>query len=177
MLERSGIKYVELIDLVKTRFLNPHQETLNHLDRITLHEPGSACDLATTTLRTIRSIHEGTSAPNELDEFFSKIHRFVRLWRKTSWSIHELDTVLAALQARDVTPEVISQIADAKKIQEQTGMSVPQLAALWGTIDNYGTDSRYARLFLNKSVRRISDAFEPDNRGRYFSNTNRYPRR
>jgi len=228
VLDRSGISYVELIELVKTRFLNPPQETLNYLEEIfrsavispeqlyeklqhiknssldvnsdpqlraalgrispsvftawvndhfeefkqvvTLHEPDSACNLANTTLRSIRSIYEHLSSPEVPDPFFSRMHRFIRLWRKTGWNIQELDTMLAALQAPDISPAVISQIATAKKIQDKTRLSVAEIAVLWGVIDTHGPRSHYARLFLNKSVRRISTAFEPDERGRYLNN-------
>jgi len=81
-----------------------------------------------------------------------------------------MDALLTALQARDVTPQVLAQVAAAKKIQAQTGLSPVEIALFWGNIETNGAQlSFYARLFLNKSARRANQAFEPNSKGEYLS--------
>ncbi|MEQ1529053.1 MAG: Tc toxin subunit A, partial [Methylococcales bacterium] len=230
VLQRTGISYVDLVALLKTRFLNPAQSafdtvqdlfkdlspaidgqmlyaglrdinadlldpetdvnfnaalTLNnvssadfiawvksHFDSlktlVTLYESDSACDLAKTSLRTLEQIYD--AAPTTLsDEFLSQLHRLIRLWRKTGWTIAELDTVLTALQATDLTPAVLQQLSTIKTLQEQTNLPLDKLATAWGNIETHGDKSLYQRLFLNRSVSQLDAVFAPDHLGNLLS--------
>src|SRR5262249_53513394 len=67
LLDRIGIEYTDLIALVETRFLNPDRQ-------LVLAADGATCDLDQTTLKR----HDGS----DLVPTLSKLHRFIRLWRK-----------------------------------------------------------------------------------------------
>lgn len=251
-MDRSGIAYIELVELVKTDFINPNQDLLEYLEKlfsrslidgptlynwlenaavdgtslvedlqidaalqeynsvqgtedakvelsqlkqwasdhfsefqqvITLFEPTSSCSLHTTRLRVIQSIYED---PDKLvlmanleeklvlgssgitADSWSRLHRFIRLWRKTGWSIHETDLMLNALDEGSISPTTIKKLEPVLLLKKESRLPVNQLAVLWGNIDTYGKQSLYKKLFLNKSVQQIDNAFVADAQGNYL---------
>lgn len=63
------------------------------------------------------------------------IHRFIRLWKKTSWSIPDLDLVLTALKGggligSDVNANAVLYIAQITDIQEKLKLTVDELCSL-----------------------------------------------
>lgn len=235
-LKRSGLVYTDLVELVKTQFINPYQGTLKFLEElfsyvsplidasiiytmlegietagtldlvthkdiadaltaynsangtsittnefaqwviahlsefrqvITLYEPDSKCDLDTTRLKTIQNVYAGLDASG-ITSTWSKIHRFIRLWRKLGWTMHETDLMLAALGEDDITPETISKLESVSLLHAATKLPLNQLAVLWGNIDTYGKKSLYKKLFLNKAVQLIDEAFKADAWGNYL---------
>jgi hypothetical protein len=234
-MNRSGVVYTELVELIKTRFINPHQDTLDFLEKIfshkstnpntiytrlkviketgvldkdndadiiaalsatgvgtevfqkwvadhfskfqqviTLFEPDSACNLDTTRLRTIEKIYEAPDTEETLGvagitpDSWSKFHRFIRLWRKTGWSIHETDLMLSALGENEISPETITKLESVLLLKKASNLPLDQLAVLWGNIDTYGNKSLYKKLFLNKAVQQIDQAFVADPQGNYL---------
>ena len=233
-LRRSGLAYTDLVELVKTLFINPYQDTLDFLEKIfshastdaktiytrlgqieagtldpaadadivaalnnynsaqgtsvttgefaqwvndhlgefrqviTLYEPDSKCDLDTTQLRTIQSIYEGSASSGVTNDTWSKIHRFIRLWRKLGWTIHETDLMLAALGGNDLTAETVSSLESVSLLLSEAKRPLNQLAVLWGNIDAYGDKSLYKKLFLNRAVQQIDEAFKADGWGNYL---------
>lgn len=236
-LRRSGLAYTDLVELVKTSFINPFQGTLDFLQDlfsaaaidsnalyarlgaieagtlnpaddadivaalsahnssagtsvtitdlaqwitthlrefrqvITLYEPQSKCDLDTTSLRTIRSIYEALPTSGITDDdndTWSKFHRFIRLWRKLGWSIHETDLMLAALGEPDLIPATITKLESVALLRNASRLDPSQLAVFWGNIDSYGNKSLYKKLFLNRAVQQIDEAFKADAWGNYL---------
>lgn len=226
-LRRSGIQYIDLVELLKTRFINPYQDAVDYLEKlfansklsssqiydklkkindgaspstdkelmdvltganisssefatwveknfdgfaavITLFQPESLCDLGTTCLRTIANIYEKITQSGINTTTWSKIHRFIRLWRKLGWTIHELDLVLAALGQNDITASTIAMISSIAALKEQLRIPLDQLATFWGNIDTYGRNSLYAKLFLTKTIQRIDGIFVADKFGNYL---------
>ncbi|MFT4939454.1 MAG: hypothetical protein ACI88A_002496 [Paraglaciecola sp.] len=251
-MDRSGISYIELVELVKTDFINPNQDLLDYLEKlfssslidgeslykwlekaavgntnidedaeidgaladynnvqitedtkvelsqlkqwasdhfgefqqvITLFEPTSSCNLATTRLKEIKSIYEdpdkfvlmanleeklvlGSSGIST--DRWARFHRFIRLWRKTGWSIHETDLILQALGEDNISPTTIEMLKSVILLKKKSRLPVNQLAVLWGNIDTYGNSSLYKKLFLNKSIQQIDDAFVADAQGNYL---------
>lgn len=234
-LRRSGLAYTDLVELVKSSFINPHQgtldflqklfsfslidadaiytkleqieaETLNpandldivvalnaynsdsgtsvtpaqfakwvmlHLDEfrqvITLYQPESKCELDTTTLRTLESIYESSSSSGISSDSWSKIHRFIRFWRKLGWKIHETDLMLAALGEDEIRPETISKLESVSQLKAATKLAPDQLAVFWGSIDAYGKKSLYKKLFLSRAAQQIDEAFKADAWGNYLT--------
>jgi len=229
-LRRSGLAYTDLVELVKTQFINPHQGTLNFLQKlfssasigpntvyaqlkagafdptaepnvmavlnasgitpaalalwttnnfanfqqvITLYEPNSKCDLDTTKLRTIKSIYEPL-ATSGMNDSWSKIHRFIRLWRKLGWTIHETDLMLAAIGEHDITTHTIDKLQSVSLLRAATRLPLNELAVLWGNIDSYGERSLYKKLFLNKAVQHIDEAFKAGAWGDYLQGSSEF---
>lgn len=229
-LRRSGMKYVELVELIKTKFINPYQSTLEYLETlfadaalspgdiydhlkdieggtppqnipainavlvdagidpgdfanwvadnlvhfdkvITLYQSKSMCDLNHTYLRTVGNIYADIEESGIDEPTWSKIHRFIRLWRKLGWKLQEVDLMLSALGQTDITPATITMLSSVAGLLKQLKLPVNQLATFWGDIDTYGEKSLYKKLFLNKAVQRIDDSFRPDEFGEYLTDT------
>ncbi len=209
LLQRTGLIYTELLDIIKTKLINPGQAALNVLQNllnqavpvvdsqtlynelkgnswqadvgfvsaltangitiakftqwvndnfvpfqkvITFYEPGSACDLDQTVLHSILWLYEKPAADTNIDaDFLSRLHRFIRLWRKMKWPVHELDTMTGAVGETDITAALIHKLATVKKINAVLKLPLLNLACLWGNIDTYGDQSLYARLFLKNT--------------------------
>lgn len=225
---RSGVKYADLVELVKTQFINPGQWTVDFLEDlfyesnleaseiytklgqikngtlnpatdtgimdalngagiqptdfkiwaednldafknvITLFEPNSQCDLDTTVLRTVKNVYENIYYSGIEDASWSAMHRFIRLWRKLGWTIHETDLILNALGQADISEETIHYLSYINRINTDLKKSLNYLAVFWGSIDSYGKKSLYEKLFLNRAVQRIDMAFEADEWGNYL---------
>ncbi len=225
---RSGVAYTDLVELVKTQFINPGQWTVNFLEDlfyetdlepsqiytkldqiesgalnpaadtdimdalndagipsadfttwvednldtfkevITLFEPNSLCDLDTTVLRTIKNVYEDILISGIEDASWSAMHRFIRLWRKLGWTIHETDLVLTATGQTELSAETIHCLSHIVRLKTELKKSLNYLAVSWGNIDSYGKKSLYEKLFLNKAVQQIDTAFEADEWGNYL---------
>lgn len=97
------------------------------------------------------------------DDVLDRMHRFIRLYRKTGWSIADLDRTMHALRAADITAELILNLAHIKHLQTAHHITNVQiLLALWAPIETRGLDSLYRGLFLNKATYRqgTDPAFE-----------------
>ena len=135
-LQRTSVEYADLIELVKTGFLNTNQAIT--LDVASDQDP---CDLTKTTIKN-------------LDEagFLDKTHRFIRLWKKLGWKIGDVDKAIRALGGTDIDDSLLLKLADVKRLQTDLKLPLDQLLSFWADIDTEGRDSLYIRLFQNKSV-------------------------
>ncbi|MCI0349186.1 MAG: PA14 domain-containing protein, partial [Acidobacteriales bacterium] len=130
---------------------------------IVLDASDSACDLTLTRLQHL----DGTLLD---DGEFSRLHRFVRLWRQTGWSVQDLDRAMVALQAPDITPRILRQLGQIVQLRKMLELSPQQLVSFWGSIPIAGDDALYRKLFLNKAVRDIDPIFLAVN-GEYLTAT------
>ena len=149
-LQITGLAYTDLTALLKTQFLN--------LNQTIVLNPGTGdpCDLSTMTLASTAVDRIGpigiNMQPIDLNQFFFKAHRFIRLWKKLGWQIWELDLAIAVLGAADITAKLIQQLAEIKQIQQNLSLAVDQTLSFWADINTSGRNSLYRRLFLNKAV-------------------------
>ena len=147
-LKQTGLSYPDLIELLKTHFVNPAQA-------LTLDAPPDAdpCDLDQTTIKNLDLAALG------------KMHRFIRLWRKVGGAMADLDKALTALQAADLTADFLQKLARVKQLQGDLQLSPVQLYSLWADIDTQGDDALYKKVFLNRAVFNPND---PNDSGRDF---------
>lgn len=147
---------------------------------ITLYDSTDECDITTTCLDSIQYIYtsSGSGPDNGISaQFLSNMHRFIRLWNKTGWAIHELDTMITAVGETAITPLLINKLATVNQINVILGLPLLQLACLWGDIDTYGNCSLYSQLFLSNSGYEINSSgtlvtvnpFAPDPLGNIFN--------
>ena len=161
-LPRTGLKIADLIELLKTRYVNSD-------DSISL-PLGCLVDEMTIVIKQ----------PAVARERYERMHRFIRLWRKTGWAMHEVDEFIASVGAGNITADLISQIVAAKKVAEITGLEISILLCFWGNISTYGdrtTEKRtyislYERLFLSPALRPGNGIFKADGSGNYLTNAN-----
>jgi hypothetical protein len=76
--------------------------------------------------------------------------------------------MLAALGGDDITTGTISKLESVSLLKTDAKRPLNQLAVLWGNIDTYGDKSLYKKLFLNKAVQQIDEAFKADAWGNYL---------
>jgi hypothetical protein len=136
-LRRTGLRYEDLVELIKTSFVNRHQSDL--LQRITLASPPD-CDLADTKI---------TPLPIEALE---RAHRFVRLWRKVGWSMTDVDRALLSFGATEIDAPVLRKLASVKQLAADLRLPVVRALALWARIDTWGRDALYFQLFDNPAI-------------------------
>jgi hypothetical protein len=175
-LARTSIAYTDLIGLLSTRFLNPNFPINAYLQG--LSKPERDAWLAThpdeeLLARTVIELGAGALAPCDLsntrllhlnadplsDNELSRFNRFIRLWKKLGCTITELDGLLIALEAADLTPQVVQDLSILWQVQQHFRLPLDRLAVLVGNIPTAGEASLFARLLLNKAILQIDAMF------------------
>ena len=148
-LDPTGLEYEDLLRLLSMEFINPGSAlTITHLD--------DSCDTAQKTIA-------GLDAP-ALD----RIHRFLRLWRRTGLQMWELDLLIAhpAFGAGALGETLVAQMGVLDWLRKRfPKLSLERLAAFFAplsTVSKYSEayeprdPSLYETLFLDR--RRINPA-------------------
>ena len=140
LLDRSGLAYADLEALLATRFINP-------AGAVSIAPESGAVDACDTTTFQIN----GLTA-----DVLSRLHLFVRLWRKLNWRIPETDRAVCALSTNSSSPaltnKVLVSLDHLRSVCGQLQLSVMQALAFWRPIDTAEPGSLYARLFYNPVV-------------------------
>ena len=150
-LPRTGVLYVDLVEVLKTQYLNPASG-----NNIRLVSPNNNC-----SLEEVKLLHFNNSLLTAGE--YGKLHRFIRLWRKLGFTIDETDKAIMALGGGEITPELIHQLVAVKKIMARTGLELTKLLCFWGDISTAGENSLYQRLFLSHNLLAMDDVFKPVN--------------
>lgn len=152
-LERSGMSYEHLLDLLATMFINPEGS-------IEVQFPTPASE-EESTITSSCDIERAVIATTEPDDTFNKIHRFMRWQRKTSWSIQEFDKVIRVLAWQDLDDDVIIATRYLRQLQAEMRVPLNELLSWYAKIDTArgakGEPSFYEQLFLNRTVLRPVD--------------------
>lgn len=147
-LERSGMDYEQLTELLAAKFINSQGSSQVKFPCPSETESaiGSACDLDRAQITNLDAV------------LLNKIHRFVRLQRKTGWSIPELDQVVRVLEKVDLGEDLIIAARHLRQLQADLRVPLGELLSWYANIDTVATvedtPSFYERLFLNKTVLR-----------------------
>ena len=141
LLDRSGLRYAEMEELLATGFVNP---------------------AASVTISAAADAPVDTCDPTQLqingltDEVLDRLHRFVRLWRRLGWTVTEVDRAVRALLPATnppvLTHEVLVRLDHLRALGSALRLPVAQTLALWNPIDTAGPDSLFHRLFYNPAV-------------------------
>ena len=150
-LERSGLSYTELQQLLQVPFVNGAGQVV-----IDFSEAESACDIDGAALRYL--VGEVIETEPLSKETFDLMQRFLRLRLKTGWSIWELGRILAGLSLSELTPKAITQISVVKRVADDLALDVIEVASWWANLDT-GLDatnpdyrSFYESVFVNPAV-------------------------
>jgi hypothetical protein len=152
---KTGITYKQLVEIIKTRFINPDNEILLQAPK------GDNRDCGFDTLEFRYSSEDGRlTRLKEID--YWRLLRFIRLWRKLGLSIVETDKVITALYKSEETEEedsdidektkldngfkgLLIKIAHVMKIKEKLNIKrkskFRELLNIWATVDVPGNDS------------------------------------
>ena len=175
-LDRTGILYADLINLLHTQFLNPDKSIILALvvpdgtPDIPTWESAHACDLEYTRLMH----NNGQVLTNKELSLFA---RFVRLWKKINLSINDLDLMITGinfstgLNTKDINNEVLWQLPKVCKMSASLNIPDEQLMVFWSNISTWGRKSLYETMFLNKAALQIDDIFLLDPTGKQLLKT------
>jgi hypothetical protein len=150
LLDRSGLSYVVLTQLLKTVFVNPDGTVQLQ------NNPPDSCDLSSMTIVGLNA------------DILDRLHRFVRLMRKLNWDVFSLDAAINLLQPgnkgdlKRLNSTLLRQLYAVKSVMKQYNLPLTTALALFGNIEtrdildfpNRG-DNRYAlyhSLFQNLTV-------------------------
>lgn len=151
LLQQSRLSFVELQHVLQTQFV-------------------AAASQQTVSITPLTECRPSKMKLTDLTEgHLDRLHRFVRLWRRLGWRVHELDLAIAAVQpgANDFS-ETLRRLSHLKRLHEKLRLPVEVIACWWG---GFGTPiyrdhtqtglpeitPLYDRLFLNKTVQNPRD--------------------
>jgi hypothetical protein len=131
----TGLSYSEVLDLLALTWINPQQDSVIVSDDL-------SCDT--------NKKHVNNLTPDKFD----KIHRFLRLWRKTTFTLQEMDAVVRApaLGNGFITPDLSWKLQYFLQQQKLWAFAAFQYLAFFGDIDTTSADSLYNSLFQNRAV-------------------------
>jgi hypothetical protein len=147
-LDRTRLTYKELDLLLKLDFIDPNGNLFIVHDDL-------SCD---TSLKTIANL--------DLDAL-DRIHRFLRLQKKTGWKYEVLDAIITQgnLGATLLDDTCLLRAAQLKEISEKTKIKIDELVGCFGEIPHVIVDDQdekaskplYHQIFLNKARNGVID--------------------
>jgi hypothetical protein len=121
-LHRTGLHYVDLVELLNTDFINEKVGTARPVATET--KPGyDACDLSHTYLTNLDKA------------FLNRFCRFVRLWRRLGWTVGEVDRAITVLKATAINDVLLVQLAEVIRLAARLTLPVADLLTFWGDLD------------------------------------------
>jgi hypothetical protein len=172
-LNRTGLAYEEMADLLKTRFVDPEGNL-----SVVSNDPTdpTSCDTA-----RLEIVFQATpeSAPTDIPEpFLTRMYRFVRLWRRMGWTMMELDKAITTLNPPVLDDGFLQELTNIRKLQAGLSVPLPTVLSWYGPIDTaqcpgYGSTpkkkSLYEELFQNPAIIKLvpgeTDPFALDESG------------
>jgi hypothetical protein len=136
LLDRTGLTYQGLLDLLTTRFVNPDGQLIL---RSTNNEDPASCDPAKLEITGLD------------DAALDRIHRFERLRARLGWTAADLDLAVSSLRGR-LDGTLIRRLAHVQVLRKRMRLDLDQVLALWSRISIAGEASLYRRLFQNPAV-------------------------
>lgn len=159
ILEKTRLRYVELLQLLETRFLNDDRAISIKQES----EGNEAPEILTCNLNKL--LLDGAT-----NLWLNKMVRFVRLWKKTGWDIFDLDRTLTAIDV-DGFPgteaafneNILVPLANIERAKRFLNLPLRQVITLFSHVDTdvYHDHSKegqpeipslYRQVFQNKAV-------------------------
>jgi hypothetical protein len=177
LLARTGLDFVELVELLQTLYLGAQLVLVNFKGSTKWED-----DIAMMRLRVLdtsmKTAEDSKSIPATVpltEEICVELQAFLRLRSKLGWSTADLDATISTLgHARVVAGEspaeylhgisapLLSDIACVVRLSKLAKISVVELLPLWGLIPTHNwPNSLYRKLFCIQALQGISDVFEP----------------
>ncbi|TAK64589.1 MAG: hypothetical protein EPO24_03185, partial [Bacteroidetes bacterium] len=138
-LTKTGLSYKELDLLLALKFIDPADNLfIKHLDL--------TCDT------------EQKEIANFNDAALDRIHRFLRLQKKTGWKFEVINEIISQpkLGNKQLNDACLIKAAGLMKISEETGIKIDELIGFYGEIPHQilkddASKPLYHRVFLNKA--------------------------
>lgn len=164
------------------------------MSMITLSDPSgdnTGCNFGSMELRYSKPAANAADKSTRLtDADFTRLLRFIRLWKKLDWSIEQTDAALCALFRTDLGPLQSSDVSTLAALDSGFSTALPRLGvvsrvmanvsltvdrdlpsqlACWSNIGVFGGNSLYRQLFLNAAMLKQDSAFAPNGYGEFLS--------
>lgn len=141
-LDKTDLSFTDLGILLQLNYIDPD-------NKLYIYNNDLSCD---TTQKEIANLDV---------KALDRMHRFLRLQKKTGWSLQTLDQILTQSglgnKKFDTNPnDILIKVAALKNISDQTGIKIEELLGFYGEIPNTPIDSQktpqlYQQIFLNKA--------------------------
>lgn len=140
-LARTSLSYVELLELLQSYFVNP---VANGRRAIRIASPGGRdADTCATNLLSLEGLDKAAA---------SRIMRFIRLQRRLSWTVRDLDRALLAFGPADPRqpntalddPGFIVRLSHVQRLTEATGLPLMSVLAWWAPATSAFWTAAYA---------------------------------
>lgn len=173
LLPRASITLQDLLDVLRTRYLG---------GRLALENNGNT-PLFNGDLSDLRLRHPleggGTASMAMLTiEDCMALQVFLRIWRKSPFSLQDTDLALSYFWDRTTTyprisSDAIAALAGLRQLINMTGLTIETLGPFYGVMDTYGSNSIYVKLFLQGDADKADAVFGKGTDGRYLSDSSR----
>lgn len=152
-LTKTGLSYKELNLLLTLKFIDPQWQTTGNPPPLFIRHLDLSCD---TTQKHIVNLN---------DVALDRIHRFLRLQKKTGWKLELLDELISQPQlgAGTLDDACLINMAGLKQIAKATSIKLDELVGFFGEIPHQpwmedGPVPLYTQVFLNKAKNGFVDA-------------------
>jgi Tc toxin complex TcA C-terminal TcB-binding domain/Neuraminidase-like domain/Salmonella virulence plasmid 28.1kDa A protein len=131
----SGLQYSDILNLLSCAFTNPG-------GTIVIQHDDLSCNTETQNIINLTG------------DSFDRMHRFIRLWRKTSLPMNELDAIIgsAAIGNGTIDNHLADELYHFLQLQKAWSLDSFSLLACFQHIDTLSTDNLYNQLFQNRAV-------------------------
>lgn len=152
-MKRSRLTYYELLELLLVKFVNDPANP----PRSEINRPVDTCNVDVQMITNL-------SLPR-----FDRMHRFIRLWRKTGWSMWQLDLLIrnAKVGNNQINDDTIINLKKFKELQEKLSLPFEILLAFYGDVNteqriqadkpDVKIKSLYEQLFQNQAITNPTD--------------------
>ncbi|MER9970252.1 neuraminidase-like domain-containing protein [Mesorhizobium sp. M0060] len=138
-LQNTGLDYVELLDLLSVKWVNPAGDA----NPIQIERPSDTCGLDKQSLLNLTPAR------------FDRIHRLIRFWRHTPWALWELDLLLRQSAGSDeLDGTALARLMAVRQVQDRFVISAEVAAALYAPIN---TEARAAATHPPRRLRPLYD--------------------
>jgi len=169
-LQRSGLTYREMLEVLGSYFINPTAGTGRTLGIVSTDPlDATTCNLSKLEIQVVDPQVPAENRKAVLTATWKRIHRFVRLSRKLGWTMRDLDKAIVALQPKndaatlDITAGFLAQVSHIQRLSAQFGLPVVNLLSFWAPMDagryldqfaegEPPVPSLYATLFNNRAA-------------------------
>lgn len=166
---------------------------------ITLADPGGSSDGCSFDALEFRYSKPMTGSGDTSTRLgaveFLRLLRFIRLWRKTGWTVEQTDAAICALYRPDLAPLAPENIDAAAKLDGGFLTLLPRLGivvrvmkalnvtpdrgllpllACWSDIGTHGDGALYRRMFLSPALLKLDDAFADDGFGEFLTDNTQH---
>jgi hypothetical protein len=141
-MEATALSYEQVLELLTLTTINPTGDSMIANDDL-------SCDTSKKQITNVTATK------------FDLVHRFLRLWRKTTLGLEELDAIVqaTALGASAIDPRLAWQLHHFLVLAAEWSLSPIQLLTFFAPLPIAGTAPLYHELFQNRAA---TNPLEPD---------------